>query len=1190
MSESKKIRTSMEPVDLKGPCGTCQTSCLENCAASLDSFSDITLEIDGESVPIKQGCLNYSNMEPLVIKAQTKVENFISARVPYLKVPLNYTQHTYDGYHTNSLKKLKYRYSEPCPLDQDPNPGGSFITDCVDVSGSDFRRAISDGGSSFPSIDYAKRRIFGDGSFSLESRTIVAYVDTYTIYFMCADDVDVVATDSYGNYEDWRAYEEYYMTPEDDRSGSAPSVSGGGLADFSSFLQASKDEVLDETPIPAQESIAGVGSTYDRVYKPDITLDTAPTEQSLKRNLRVISIKPKEDLLKSNRSLWKHGTSHGRFWADNFRKGYEDENYSDEDRPDIAHFTTGEQDCSVVVVKSTHTVTLGVVTEYMSPTGNRYCSFASKADFKYIDPSSGECAEYSVGQTLPRERWEETCEYSVDVSREVAVADDYCPDTVNEKKIYTIKGLPITIDQVVEKIEQEFTDHVAGNQVLDMATVDLQNVQQSYDPNPSWIVRDAFVPLGYAKTRILPARNKLDSIQRLYSQGYRKIGADTISGGGGKDMVEITPVIKGFSLSYSESLKADQSESRTWTQGAIPSEFHHTSVSDRTMAGWKNTSWIYLTEAHWELSGWYTPADQYSSSLFFGNISNNNYEYAGSAAEAGVIPKSYQIELFLSSGCNVSNTEVYHVSFKPSDLAPESNKTLNLDKKYSTEWTKHNSGTCIAQPKTALGDAEFDSFSTQEDAYISWSSFCGEVFLLDTDGNPLTPHLQYIPSPYLNAFDGDITRIISTATSTSINMFCASDSKYWQDCHHREYTTNTIEMKPSGYIVITPEVFPEWKSIAYTGFVSAGFASFMPQGDLSETTEKGPLPPGCVATAGGYLVCEPYNHYQTNTWHGGPYRHDEDRVNNDTIIDYMHVAYRNKEPKPSETWDEFFDHSDGILRGMNQSFPSADSPFFRGDTSSGQDRSDKDIRYIQLRKKDGNKYGVSSFDASYSFSDLYGDYTVPDCGGFSDGSTKWPEHDSCPWWMYFSKSSYGTATLGGMCNNEAKVGRGSIYGCGPSGSYLYTVANWQNRQLSYTEGSLKICCCVEGLDSCPDTETNADHTAPFDSGYKWWWLFNINGCNDLDLGIVNNGRATKSFGCRKYGVVDEFCDVVNIDPGVEASTPFYGQRTWSWSAPSCSMIEYVNATTVEVQPITIKVLEGNTTSSSLSLTLNKEGI
>ena len=146
MNESKKIDTSIEMADLLGPCGTCHTTCLENCAASLDSFSDISLEIDGEIIPIKHGCVDFSNIEPIVLKAQTKVEDFISSRVPYLKDKKYFTKNNNDGVHTNALKKVKYRYSNPCPPD-DSNAGGSggsYITDCVQTEGGGY--GVNDGG------------------------------------------------------------------------------------------------------------------------------------------------------------------------------------------------------------------------------------------------------------------------------------------------------------------------------------------------------------------------------------------------------------------------------------------------------------------------------------------------------------------------------------------------------------------------------------------------------------------------------------------------------------------------------------------------------------------------------------------------------------------------------------------------------------------------------------------------------------------------------------------------------------------------------------------------------------------------------------------------------------------------------------------------------------------------------------
>ena len=178
--------------------------------------------------------------------------------------------------------------------------------------------------------------------------------------------------------------------------------------------------------------------------------------------------------------------------------------------------------------------------------------------------------------------------------------------------------------------------------------------------------------------------------------------------------------------------------------------------------GWSSVSKAYLTDAHEEISGWYKPPENFYGEHFGadsiknveqGNMSNILYSYSDEGARAGVVPKSYQIELFLTSGCNVTNSEVYHVNFKPSEIAPESNKTLTLNRKYNTDWTIHNAGTCVAQPNRYLGDAKFDSFSTQEEAYISWSSFCTPTGWYDGIISPVNLR-YYTPSPYLANFDG----------------------------------------------------------------------------------------------------------------------------------------------------------------------------------------------------------------------------------------------------------------------------------------------------------------------------------------------------------------------------------------------------------------------------------------------------
>ena len=1218
MNESKKIDTSIEMADLLGPCGTCHTTCLENCAASLDSFSDISLEIDGEIIPIKHGCVDFSNIEPIVLKAQTKVEDFISSRVPYLKDKKYFTKNNNDGVHTNALKKVKYRYSNPCPADDSNSGGGggSYITDCVQTEGGGY--GVNDGGSSFPSIDYGKRHLFGDDSFFLEVRTIVSYIDSYTIYFMCADDVDVEATDSYGNYEDWKKYEEYYMTPADSRSGSEPSVSGGGLADFSQFLQASKDEVLDSTPMPANGE--RVTSAYARAYKPSITIDTAPTEDSLKKNLQVISIKPSTNILKSNRSLWKHGTAHGRFWFDNFRKGYEDENYSEEDRPDTAHFKVdGEEGCSIVVVKSTHKITLGNVNEYMSPTGNRYCSFVSKSDFRYIDPSSGECTNYMVGETLPKEEWTESCEFTLEAQQ---ATHSSCPSERTVERIFTIKGLPLTVDEVVSKVSEEFMNKVAGNQVLDLSSVDVPfGVEQSYNPEPqSWLNFDRSGPMGYANHRLLPARNTLDSIQRIYTQTHRMTGSTRPSET--SEVFEVSPLTKAFVLKYSESLKDDGSESRSWTQGCVPQDTLYQSVDDLESFGWSPSSTVRLTDAHEEISGWYNISDfivgQQMSDFSDGQLIDIgsgagayiNTTYGDSGARAGIVPKSYQIELFLTSGCNVTNSEVYHVNFKPSEIAPSSKSLLRLDKKHSTDWTIHNAGTCVAQPNRYLGDAKFDSFSTQEEAYISWSSFCAVKAWYNAQTGTIDQ--RYVPSPYLSAFNGNLSNIITTNTSTSVNMFCVNDDKYWQECHHKEYTIKTPGLTDYGDFVITSEVIPEWKSIAYTGQVSLGGGPTR-QGDISQTQLVEDFPSHCTHVTIQDYIC-PSGKDQHVAGKPGPYSLDEQRVNNDTIIDYMHMAYENRESRPSETWDTFFTVDDSFSTFF-ESGPEEDSPLAYGHVHLNDDLGHKDVRYIQIRKKDGNRYGVSSFDASYSFSALTSfetsDYTVPDCAGWDDGSTKWPTHSSCPWWMYFVKDYPATFT----CNDNEKVGHGvGGYRCGNFiffrgnmfKSHTICVTAFDGTDVPFKSGTAipfqgtPECCCVADLDGCPDAETNNDHTSPFDSGYKWWWYFNLIGCADTSNSLsFFTGKPTKSIGCfntDNYEGQSQFCELpdyafttsgpVSLNP-----EPYFGQVAYSWSAPSCTMIDYVNPATVDVQPITIKIL-GQTTSSpsSLNLELNKEGI
>ena len=286
----KSINTNIPIADLDGDCFECRWNCDKNCNSSMHMFNEITLDVGlNKPIAIKYDCVEQTAIDTLHAVVSDATDVVVSIRRPYLHQGVPYSAGDFDGLHTDHIHSVEYAAYD-CSgyhLDDPADEPDDRDDDCyqgnwgTEVSHEDeVYNAISDGGSSFPSRDYAKRRMLGDGSFTLESREIYGYIDFYVIYFMCAEDVEVTDTDSTGDAK----------TSED------PEEDSNGLVDYSRFLDGEKGEVFDKVsifnsdiktvgPNGAIQHIDGSHAIIDPTCEP-----LAVTRQHLRKNLKAIEV------------------------------------------------------------------------------------------------------------------------------------------------------------------------------------------------------------------------------------------------------------------------------------------------------------------------------------------------------------------------------------------------------------------------------------------------------------------------------------------------------------------------------------------------------------------------------------------------------------------------------------------------------------------------------------------------------------------------------------------------------------------------------------------------------------------------------------------------------------------------------------------------------------------------------------
>ena len=285
----KSINTNIPIADLDGDCFECRWNCDKNCNSSMHMFNEITLDVGlNKPISIKHDCVEQTAIDTLHAVVSDVTDVVVSTRRPYLHQGIPHSAGDFDGLHTDHIHSVGYKgYS-----------GGGFgdpvatnwSTEVAHVD--EVFNAVSDGGGSFPSRDYVKRRLLGDGSFTLESREIYGYIDFYVIYFMCAEDVEVTDTDSTGDAK---------------TSGEDPEEDSNGLVDYSKFLDGEKGEVFDTVsifnsyegvdlngnivPLISNGTSSGEGVSSTNVHE-----DCEPvvfTRQHMRKTLKAINIVPK---------------------------------------------------------------------------------------------------------------------------------------------------------------------------------------------------------------------------------------------------------------------------------------------------------------------------------------------------------------------------------------------------------------------------------------------------------------------------------------------------------------------------------------------------------------------------------------------------------------------------------------------------------------------------------------------------------------------------------------------------------------------------------------------------------------------------------------------------------------------------------------------------------------------------------
>jgi transposase-like protein len=1051
----KSIDTKIPTVDLDGPCYDCRWDCNENCAASLDTFDEIFLKVGGDSISVKYNCIEYSTVDTIHTVVRDIVEDIVIEKTPYLDSPIGHEPNDLDGYHTNYVRKREYK-SLP---NEDGVGGFSWYTEDthVDPAGP----AVSDGGS-VPSQDWAKRRMFGDGSFYLESRQIVGYVDSYVIYFMCADDVNIEEADSLGSYDD-------------------PGT--GGLVDYSKFITANKEDFFDSLPYDARLNIPCADPSAFGCYK-----DCSYTRQRLRKNLRVVSVKPTSNLLASERGLYPQGTAHGRYFVDNFRKGFDENTDADdittEVEPDTAHFKVEEETCSMVVVKITSPVVLGTLHECMTAGGDKYVVLETDIfSCTYFDPATDECKAYHLGETLQVDEWSETLGCH-GVHYDSALHQTHVTHTLTDKtwKYKGFKGK--TMDVVVQALQSEFKNNMANKHIISSSTMFGNDFSDAtgLDNRIS----------GVIQSRFIPARHDLKDIKREYFYYVEEAaGAFTFSGSRWLDK---------FNINYK-----DVSRDIEWSE-IFGSEY----ISACCLPG-------SACPDPWNLACW-APETSIGS---------------------GFLPKSTQLQLFLTDLSEIINLEVHHVAFKPSEIAGAAAKTLTLTKKYSTDWNIYSAACNILIPTGDLASADFSASSSQEEAFMSWNSFS---------------------KPFLSDNEGDLRNAMSMDAGISASIFCSNQSEYWNKCEKKSHTTKTPvggrtwsadkERWISYCDSVEVATSDSWESLAYSGSIAVGQGATRVDKRCEVTVSDGPT----VTTSGhnhgvsihdaeltalGACPSGPYGIAAQSNFYWLPI-FDTQRVQGSFILDYQHLAFRNYEIPPGYDWNNLFDENLGEECYLN----------------------DDDLRYIQLRKKKGNYYGVKSVALS--------------CDSF-DGTTKWPNEPCtytggvCASCLSYMTSYDGTARVYSFTPHvgECEYLHPTRYGGGGYWLWGFMPNGPQN-----------------GTCACPgDLNTVDDILVPtYDFGYKWWRYF----LSQCSVGVGSDWDIPSPCDTKVPYSQPELNCFTSVMEGV-ADHPVHSGGTDT--APLCGIVQYDSANIVKLQPVFAQSLPlsqgGVPSAGNLEIILNK---